>query len=477
MRSSPFSVSRGAMALLCAFAVIMTGCSAKSQPPAEPQAQKAAEVPSPSASLPADPVQSPGTETVFAANVESGSPRSEVMPASDTVQGLPWIPAAQVSGEGTPKADEILDALTKSWTSAEVLAFSVKTNVKGSNDGTPVEHNASYEVVAQRPNRFSVSMKGGVLSGPIALLCDGKSLSLFIEDQNAYVSGGAPEDFGALGEIMHKWTDDLLGVHLSLILDSEPREALSGFFSAVTYAGTQDVGGVACHDISFKKGQAKVSFLVTQSEVPVLRKIDLDLAPGASTAEASTRIIMDFSDWKTGDSVPQDKINFKAPAGATKRAERFSGSWERPLLGEAAPELNLELMSGGKLSLADHKGKDIVILDFWATWCPPCRMTMPILEKLAEERKGVVLRPINVGPEEPEKILNFMRDQGLSADVAIDASGQAGKNYKVNGLPHIAVIDKNGIVQAVYIGMPQDFETRVAKVLDTLLADKSLVAP
>ena len=45
----------------------------------------------------------------------------------------------------------------------------------------------------------------------------------------------------------------------------------------------------------------------------------------------------------------------------------------------------------------------LVLLNFWATWCPPCRMTMPILEKLAEERKGVVLRPINVGPEEPEK--------------------------------------------------------------------------
>lgn len=459
MNLSMFSTCRGFMTLLCWSAFLMMGCGSEAQSAVATPARDEVEASSHSAAL-SEP-ERPGPEHVAAA---------------DPAHALTVLPAAQASAEVGPKADDILDALTKTWRSAEVVAFSVKTNAKGSNDGTPVEHHASYEVVAQRPNRFHISMKGGVLSGPIALFCDGKSLALFMEEQNAYASGGAPEDFGALGEIMHKWTDDLLGVHLALILDPEPKEALSAFFPSVTYAGTQDVGGVACHDLSFRKGQAKVSFLVTQGEAPVLRKIDLDLAPDAASAAESTRIAMEFSDWQTDAAVPRDKLRFTPPAGATKRAERFSGSWERPLLGEPAPELNLELLSGGKLSLAAHKGKDIVILDFWATWCPPCRMTMPILEKLAEERKGVVLRPINVGPEEPEKILGFMKDQGLSADVAIDASGQAGKNYKVNGLPHIVIVDKNGIIQAVYVGMPQDFEARAAKVLDTLLAGKSLVA-
>ncbi len=143
------------------------------------------------------------------------------------------------------------------------------------------------------------------------------------------------------------------------------------------------------------------------------------------------------------------------------------------LLDKAAPGFELELLDGGKLNLAEHQGKHIVILDFWATWCPPCVAALPALSKTAEDyrSKGVRLYAVNQ-KESSQVIKRFLKQRKLNLIVALDAKGEVGNLYKVTGIPQTVIIGKSGQVEAVHIGYGPGSEQQWRSELDDLLAGK-----
>jgi len=148
------------------------------------------------------------------------------------------------------------------------------------------------------------------------------------------------------------------------------------------------------------------------------------------------------------------------------------------LLGKPAPQFTLNLVDGGKMNLADHKGKDIVVLDFWAAWCPPCRMAMPKIVDLMDKykSKGVVFYAVDLR-ESADAVKSFQQSTGLKFTVALDADGSIGDSYSVDSIPLDVIIGKDGVVQAAHIGVTSDLVDNLKKELDTLVAGKSLVAP
>ena len=148
------------------------------------------------------------------------------------------------------------------------------------------------------------------------------------------------------------------------------------------------------------------------------------------------------------------------------------------LVGKPAPPFSLNLVDGGKMNLADHKGKDIVVLDFWATWCPPCRMVMPKVVELMDKykSKGVVFYAVDLG-ESADKVKAFQQSANLKFACALDPDGGVGNDYSVESIPMDVIIGKDGVVQAVHVGASPDLIDNMKKELDTLVAGKSLVAP
>lgn len=115
-----------------------------------------------------------------------------------------------------------------------------------------------------------------------------------------------------------------------------------------------------------------------------------------------------------------------------------------------APDMALELVDGDKLKLSELRGK-VVVVNFWATWCPPCRREMPSLERLKELMKGEALEivAINAGEDEDE-ILQFKEAMkpALTFRIALDRRAEAMKAFSIAGLPTTYVIDRQG--QLVY---------------------------
>lgn len=157
------------------------------------------------------------------------------------------------------------------------------------------------------------------------------------------------------------------------------------------------------------------------------------------------------------------------------------GAADRPemeSIGKPAPDFQLEMLVDGKvdgkLKLSDLKGKQIVLLDFWATWCGPCRAVMPTLEEVSKEYKDKGVRYIAVNlREDADKIIDYLKKAGLDIEVALDKDGSVAKLYQVRGIPTMAIVGKDGVVKDVHVGSSADLKEKLTKTLDQLIAQKT----
>ena len=135
--------------------------------------------------------------------------------------------------------------------------------------------------------------------------------------------------------------------------------------------------------------------------------------------------------------------------------------------------MKLELLAGGKFDLADHKGKHIVILDFWATWCGPCVQAMPILMKVAKkfEKQGVRLVGVNQG-EDKKTAGDFLKAKGWEMTVVMDTDQSVARAYAVSGIPQTVIVGKDGIVKQVHVGLSPTLESALTAELEAIVASE-----
>ena len=130
-----------------------------------------------------------------------------------------------------------------------------------------------------------------------------------------------------------------------------------------------------------------------------------------------------------------------------------------PQVGSLAPDFNLVNLEGNYISLDSFRGKP-VLLNFWATWCGPCRIEMPHLQEIYEEwtDKGLVLLTVDVG-ESSTIARNFMQENGFTMPVLVDSSRVTLDMYQITGIPTTYFIDKDGIIQGKRVGSFTNKET------------------
>ncbi|MGD2081104.1 MAG: TlpA disulfide reductase family protein [Nitrospirota bacterium] len=143
------------------------------------------------------------------------------------------------------------------------------------------------------------------------------------------------------------------------------------------------------------------------------------------------------------------------------------------LVGSRAPEFALRDMHGKYVSLTALRGK-VVVLNFWATWCPPCRKELPGLEGLRREYAGRGLAVVAVSTDSTERgIRKFLAETPLSLRVVHDRDGRISQLYGVFSLPTTFVIDRRGIVISHIIGERDWGSSRMRSQIETLLERSS----
>ncbi len=159
-------------------------------------------------------------------------------------------------------------------------------------------------------------------------------------------------------------------------------------------------------------------------------------------------------------------------------AEEMEALFEKariqPIKGEQmAPNFSLENIDGKKISLRQYRGM-IVFLNFWATWCGPCKEEMPSMEALHQKFKGdqFIFFAISVDYEEKKKVKEFIDKHRYTFPVLTDPKGLTLDLYKVKGIPATILIDKKGRIIGRAIG-PRDWNhTDIHTLLKVLLERK-----
>ena len=136
---------------------------------------------------------------------------------------------------------------------------------------------------------------------------------------------------------------------------------------------------------------------------------------------------------------------------------------------EVSYDFTLQDLEGKPVSLSDYKGK-VVFIDFWATWCPPCRASIPAVENLYEQYKDnedFVVFGINL-QEDKDTILKFMKKQKMNYPVLL-SDKKVISNYKISSIPRFFIIDKNGEIYNKYVGFAPGVEELWQKDIKKLL--------
>jgi len=124
------------------------------------------------------------------------------------------------------------------------------------------------------------------------------------------------------------------------------------------------------------------------------------------------------------------------------------------LVGQPAPDFSLTGIDGAKHQLTEYKGH-VTFVNFWATWCGPCRVELPTLEKFvaAQGDKGAVVLAINAG-ETADQINTYFKENDISGlNVLLDSNIEVYTAYGINALPTSFIVDKDGIIRYRHFGM------------------------
>jgi peroxiredoxin/outer membrane lipoprotein-sorting protein len=183
------------------------------------------------------------------------------------------------------------------------------------------------------------------------------------------------------------------------------------------------------------------------------------LQPDQSTVDLDQTTT--FTTARINEKLPDSLFSFRPPAGATEVAS-FGKSNAPDLSGKKAEDFTLDDLDGKPVKLSSLRGK-VVLLDFWATWCGPCRIEMPNIQKLHREFKsrGLVVLGINYG-EDAERVRPFLEKNGYDFRILLDRVKSVGERYQVGGIPALFIIDKTGTIRAHFVGVRDEDTLREA---------------
>ena len=446
-----------------------------------------------------------------------GCQRSDTPPAPDSqlsggpARGTGAAPATSETestasmdrtGAAPPQgsAQEVLDAMVNAYQEASTYQDQGYVEIGYQPGPTPMVERMQLRVALARPNKIRVEAfqrsqtpQGGVL------VADGKNLwgiAFNMPDQVLKLDAPAELSIESLCP-SHVLADRLaliptrsfswLPLQLILLLADDPLKTLLHGAEPPQLIEPGKIGEHDCDRVQIRRTDGTAVFWIDR-QTHALRRFEFPtaalrmmIAQAERTAPEQIQgaaLIAELAGAQFGEAIDPKAFEFQVRP-EVKRVEEFVPSAIR-WLGQSVPEFSFVDLEGNRITRGSLAGK-IAVLDFWATWCDPCRMTLPELEQVYQKYKdNEQLVFLAVSVDEPsvtdQKLRDAFREMGINVPIARDPEDSSARAFQVFSYPTSMVLDGKAAVQDRMEGAPQPgvVAQRLSANLDALLAGVDL---
>ncbi|RMH49027.1 MAG: hypothetical protein D6685_19690 [Bacteroidetes bacterium] len=385
--------------------------------------------------------------------------RCAVQPASLFMRIVLGMLVGVMAVAGSARAQtawEILERTAARYLALEQYHFAGTTAVQMQAGGRTETMDLRMQVARSRAGGMRVEVDGPTMQ--MTYVTDGRTSWMYQPAQRRYVRrpGGASRQEAP--DLLQSYTRLASGVEDAAILRMDTlrvgAETVPAYVVAVTYspqrlpAGTDSLRTTLWIDAT--------RFIVLREE---RREHQATSPAGGPMTVAQTTVYTTAST----EAPPDSLFVFHPPDGVQEVSPQvFFGSGSPDLTGRPAPGFRLPGLSGHPVALSDLKGQ-VVLINFWATWCGPCQVEMPVLEQLHREfgDDGLVILAINL-MEPFDEARAYVQRFGYTFPVLLDIDGAVAQRYRVESVPTSLLIDREGTVVRHLVGMHPEADFRRA---------------
>jgi len=396
-------------------------------------------------------------------------------------------PSTSAAAPAPEDARAVLEAMAKAYTSAPGYQDRGYVVLRGRVDGQPAEHKLDYQVALARPGRIRVQVYSGTM------VCDGQTFygSVAAAPQRV-LRRPVPAPFG----IRTLWADMILArsladgptisfswppIQVVLLMAEDPLKTLLERQTALTLISPGQIEEHPCHRVEVSRPEGKTVYWIDKED-HVLRRIEYPVSlfsPSGAAADSPVEsFTVELADARL--AAPSDPRAFAYEVPEAARTVDALIPLELEKLGQPAPEFFFVGLDGKSVTLKSLAGK-VVLLDFWATWCEPCREWLPALQAVYDRYRddarvaflAVSVDAAKVSDADVKKVLDELRVQIPGYR---DSQQFAFEKFGVVGVPTTLLIGSDGKIQDFESGARPGASGMLAGRIERLLAGKDLSA-
>lgn len=358
-----------------------------------------------------------------------------------------------LSAQQLPDAKSILNNSSGAFKNYRTYQYDADMTIEITTGGNPMKMNFSSSLVAVNPDRKRMESKSTM--GGMTIVSDGQYTWIYIPALKQYSKKAAIRGPEALLESLGigNSPDMSKAMNTAKTVREEPVEVDGKKRDCWVVEVKVDI-----LDLPAPPG-AKLTDGVVMFWFDKTRNVMLQMTmsgkmqggPMPKPVEMSQKLVM--RSMKFDEPLADSLFAFTPPADAKEVAEIRLGGMKKPdLVGKPAPAFQIKGLSGEMYESGALKGK-VVLLDFWATWCGPCRKELPVLDKLYAEFKeqGLVVLGLNAG-EDRETVEEFLNTAKVVYPVALTTDSSVIPTYGISAFPTYVVIDRSGSIVAYQVG-------------------------